>query len=93
MTEKTLYLLQGSYAALEQHISTLAQVLTANDSVVLMGDAVLKHQHPIFSTHDACYALKTDLELLTAANHQLNAIDYVQFADLVLQHSRHISLK
>jgi sulfur relay protein TusB/DsrH len=93
MTQKTLYLLQGSYAALEQHIQTLAQVLTTEDSVVLMGDAVLKHQHTVLLQHAHCYALEQDLALLGDVAHQLTTLNYAQFADLVLAHSRHISLK
>lgn len=93
MTQKTMYLLQGNYAAVDQHIQTLAQLLTSEDDVVLMGDAVLKHQHPILQQHTRCYALISDLEILGATTHQLTALDYAQFADLVLQHSRHICLK
>jgi sulfur relay protein TusB/DsrH len=93
MTQKTLYLLQGSYAALEQHIQTLTQVLTTEDSVVLMGDAVLKHQHKVLLQHAHCYVLEQDVALLGDLAHQLTTLNYAQFADLVLVHSRHISLK
>lgn len=93
MSDKTLYLIQGSFLTANAHLNKLANILIAPDAVVLMGDAVLHHQHESLSNHLNVYALNQDLEILGSISHDLIAIDYDQFADLSLQFTRCISLK
>lgn len=93
MTDKTLYLLQSSFAASQQHLQTLTQLMNANDAIVFMGDCVLHYAHPALLKYQAKYALTQDLEILGNIQHSLTAIGYAEFADLCLQFNRCISLK
>jgi sulfur relay protein TusB/DsrH len=93
MSNKTLYLVQSSFHTADTHLNKLANVFTEQDAVVLMGDAVLHHQHETLTHHLNVYALTNDLEVLGQVGHDLINIGYDQFADLCLQFTRCISLK
>lgn len=93
MSNKTLYLVQSNFYAADNHLNKLANVITEQDTVVLMGDAVLQHQHETLSHYLNVYALNNDLEILGNISHDLISIDYDRFADLCLQFTRCISLK
>ena len=93
MSNKTLYLVQGTFLTADAHLNKVANILIEQDAVVLMGDAVLHHQHESLSNHLNVYALNQDLEILGNMSHDLIAIDYEQFAELTLQFTRCISLK
>jgi sulfur relay protein TusB/DsrH len=93
MSDKTLYLIQSVFHTADQQLSALTHILIENDSVVLMGDAVLHHQHSTLQNFMNVYALTSDLEILGKISHDLIAIDYAQFADLCLKFTRCVSLK
>lgn len=93
MSNKTLYLVQSNFYAADNHLNKLANVFTEQDSVVLMGDAVLQHQHDVLSSYLNVYALNNDLEILGNVSHDLIGIDYAKFSELCLQFTRCISLK
>ena len=93
MSDKTLFLVQSSFHTASQHLNGLSHVLSSEDSIVLMGDAVLHYQHGTLQNFMNVYALYTDLEILGETSHDLISIDYAQFADLCLKFNRCISLK
>lgn len=93
MLNRTLYLVQSNFHAADNHLNKLANVFTEQDTVVLMGDAVLQHQHEALNNYLNVYALNNDLEILGNISHDLIGIDYAKFADLCLQFTRCISLK
>lgn len=94
MTDKTLYLLQSEFAKTETAITQLEQVYSDNDAIVLMGDAVLFAHDLRWQTKPQVFVLQQDAIVLSPdlASH-IQAIDYDQFANLVLQFKRCISLK
>lgn len=90
----TLFLLQSDHAQSPNKILDLIQLYSPQDSVVVMGDAVLHLNHPQLLEIDQCYMLQTDSDLLIQAPPpNIKIIDYAQFAQLVLQFNRCISIK
>lgn len=94
MTNNTLYLLQSSYTNTQRSLEQLQHIANAEDSLVLMGDAVLILNNAEFQTELKTYILDTDAEILAhAPPAQIQVLSYSDFADLVLNFTRCISLK
>lgn len=94
MTQNTLYLIQSSYAHTDAVINTLLKIYTTGDAVILMGDAVLFVEDDRLKTINPLYILDTDLDLLPQALPSfIKSLTYIQFADLVLNFTRSVSLK
>lgn len=94
MSEKTLYLVQSHFANTEATLSKLDQIYTAQDSMVLMGDAVLAADSALLEHKTQLYMLENDAELLASPpHHDIKIINYAEFSDLVLSFQRCISLK
>ena len=94
MTDKTLFLLQADFAATPQALLKLQQLYAAEDAVVLLGDSVLYVGEASLTQYDQLYMLEQDEELLADPLPVfIQKIDYLQFADLVLQYTRCVSLK
>ena len=94
MSEAQLYLVQSSFLSTPAVLEQLQALYAPQDSVVLMGDAVLHQTHAICAGLDKIYMLEHDAQMLNghlAANIQV--LDYVAFADLCLAQQRCISLK
>lgn len=97
MSEKTLYLVQSHFANTDAMLSKLNQIWSQQDSIVLMGDAVLAVDFEQLLGKSNLYILKNDAELL-ASNPKtdisgIKIINYTEFSDLVLSFQRCISLK
>ena len=94
MSEKTLYLVQSHFANTQSMLNKLSQLCIAQDSIVLMGDTVLAVQAQRFQSPSEIYILENDAELLAASvDLAVKIINYAEFAELVLSHTRCISLK
>lgn len=93
MSNQTLYLIQADFHSTKQHLNNLSDSFTEKDTIILLGDAVLQHQHPALQSHLNVYALENDLEILDMTTHDLLSINYDKFAEICLQFNRCISLK
>lgn len=94
MTDKTLYLIQSSFANTESVLNKLTQIYAHQDAIVLMGDAVLFYEAAQLQNKDPIYVLENDAEILpTQPQKQIQRITYAEFSDLVLNFKRSISLK
>lgn len=93
MSNSTLFLVQGDFSKAASLLAQLQQMATSQDVIVLMAESVLLYAEPALKPY-LCYALKADTDILPETNSQhLNMIDYSEFATLLLQHTRCISLK
>ena len=94
MSEKTLYLVQSHFANTESTLSKLNQISTQQDSIVLMGDAILAADSAQLQNKTQLYMLENDADLLASQPHtDIKIINYAEFSDLVLSFQRCISLK
>ncbi len=94
MNSQTLYLIQSDYGHTDQALNQLAQILSRDDHVVLTGDAVLFADDIRMQTKQNIYVLQNDAEILVESlPSHIQSISYDQFADLVLNFSRCVSLK
>lgn len=94
MTNNTLYLLQSSYSNTQRSLEQLHQIANAEDSLVLMGDAVLTLNNATFQTELKTYILASDADILVnLPPAHIQVLSYADFADLVLNFTRCVSLK
>lgn len=94
MTDANLYLIQASFDGTATSLAQLNAMYAPQDSVVLMGDAVLHQHHPLCAQLDKIYVLENDAEILNGhLAKNVHPIDYAAFATLCLAHQRCISLK
>lgn len=94
MSDKTLYLIQSEYRYTDQILNQLLQLYTDQDHVVLTGDSVLFVDDLRLQDKQNLYVLKNDAEILVQAlPAHILSISYAQFADLVLDFRRCVSLK
>lgn len=94
MKEATLFLIQAPYLHIEKICKDLSQMAQANDHIVMMSDAVLGISHMVIETYPNLYCLENESALLSEAfKTHVKCINYAQFAELVLQFKRCISLK
>lgn len=94
MSEPTLFLMQSEFAKTSMQIEQLIMMSTIEDAVVLMGDALLFASDERLYQQAQIYALATDLDLLVIdLPEYIKVLSYLEFADLVLDFKRCISLK
>ncbi len=94
MSAQTLYLIQSTYAHTAQILNQLNQIYAEQDAIVLMGDAVLFMQDCHLRNKQNLYILENDAEILVESlPTHFKVISYDQFADLVLDFKRCVSLK
>ena len=91
---KTLYLVQSPFSAMEQALGKLQSLYQSGDDVVLMGDVALYIQHTFIQQLACIFVLEQDAGNIAAAHpSNLETISYARFSELCLSHSRCISLK
>ena len=94
MSNHTLYLIQSNYANTESILTKLNSMITSDDSVVLMGDAVFFSQSVNTQICSNLYVLKNDAENIpNVETVDFKIINYDQFSDLILSYSRCVTLK
>ena len=94
MTDANLYLIQARFDSTAAILAELNALYAPQDSVVLMGDAVLHQHHPLCAQLDKIYVLDIDAEIFNGhLAKNVHPINYATFATLCLAHQRCISLK
>ena len=92
--DHTLYLIQSSATATHSILAKLKQIYSPHDHVVFLGESVAILNQTDIEHFSSCYCLETEQVLLNPdLVSNLTILDYPQFADLVLQFQRCISLK
>lgn len=94
MTDANLYLIQARFDSTAAILAELNALYAPQDSVVMMGDAVLHQHHPLCAQLDKIYVLDNDAEIFNGhLAKNVHPINYATFATLCLAHQRCISLK
>ena len=94
MSEHTLFLVQSEFAKTNTCLDQLCQMATAQDTIILMGDAVLFTQDARLETYSIVYILETEMDLIAdSLPKHIRVLSYAAFADLVLDFKRCIRLK
>lgn len=94
MKNSTLFLIQSPYNNVNKILDELAHMAKADDHIVMMGDSVLQVTDAVVDTYPNIYCLNNEQSLLQDALKQhIRILEYAQFADLVLQFQRCITLK
>ncbi|MCU4412460.1 hypothetical protein KTH71_00145 [Acinetobacter sp. WU_MDCI_Axc73] len=92
--DHTLYLIQSSASATQTILAKLKQIYNPHDHVVFLGESVAMLNQIDIEQFSSCYCLETEQVLLNPdLVSSLTILDYAEFADLVLQFKRCISLK
>ena len=94
MKNSTLFLVQSPYNNFNKILDELAHMAKADDHIVMMGDSVLQVTDAVVDSYQNIYCLNNEQSLLQDALKQhIRILEYAQFADLVLQFQRCITLK
>ena len=94
MKNSTLFLVQSPYNNVNKILDELAHMAKADDHIVMMGDSVLQVTDAVVDTYPYIYCLGNEQSLLQDALKQhIRILEYAQFAELVLQFQRCITLK
>ena len=94
MKNSTLFLVQSPYNNVNKILDELAHMAKADDHIVMMGDSVLQVTDAVVDIYPNIYCLNNEQSLLQDALKQhIRILEYTQFAELVLQFQRCITLK
>ena len=94
MKNSTLFLVQSPYNNVNKILDELAHMAKADDHIVMMGDSVLQVTDAVVDIYPNIYCLNNEQSLLQDALKQhIRILEYAQFAELVLQFQRCVSLK
>lgn len=94
MKNRTLFIIQSNYMNTDKILVELAQMAQTEDSIVVMGDALLKLTNAIVGVYPNLYCLSNEQTLINNDfKPQFKVIEYSEFADLVLESVNCVSLK
>ena len=94
MKNSTLFLVQSPYNNVNKILDELAHMAKADDHIVMMGDSVLQVTDAVVDTYPYIYCLGNEQSLLQdGTKERVRILEYAQFAELVLQSQRCITLK
>ena len=94
MKNSTLFLIQSPYNNVSKILAELTHMAKADDHIVMMGDSVLQVTDAVVDIYPNIYCLNNEQSLLQDALKQhIRILEYAQFAELVLQFQRCITLK
>ena len=94
MKNSTLFLIQSPYNNVNKILDELAHMAKVDDHIVMMGDSVLQVTDADLDIYQNIYCLNNEQSLLQDALKQhIRILEYAQFAELVLQFQRCITLK
>ena len=94
MKNSTLFLIQSPYNNFNKILDELAHMAKADDHIVMMGDSVLQVTDAVVDIYPNIYCLNNEQSLLQdGTKERVRILEYAQFADLVLQFQRCITLK
>jgi len=94
MQNTTLFLIQAAYSNAEKVWNDLAAIAQTEDSIVVLSDAVLQLTPSVVKDYSNLYCLSNEQSLLNDdVKEHISVIEYTEFADLVLQFERCVTLK
>lgn len=94
MKNRTLFIIQSNYMNTDKILVELAQMAQTEDSIVVLGDALLKLTNAIIDIYPNLYCLSNEQTLLNnELKPQFKVIEYSEFANLVLEFENCVSLK
>lgn len=94
MENSTLFLIQSPYYNTDKTWIELTHMAKVDDHIVMMGDSVLQVTDAVVDTYPNIYCLSNEQSLLQDnLKERVNILEYTQFAELVLQFQRCVSLK
>ena len=94
MKNSTLFLVQSPYNNVNKILDELAHMAKADDHIVMMGDSVLQVTDAVVDIYQNIYCLGNEQSLLQdGTKERVRILEYAQFAELVLQFQRCITLK
>ena len=94
MANTTLFLIQAAYSNTEKVWIDLAEMAQTDDSIIVLGDAVLQITLNIVKDYSNLYCLSNEQTLLNDdVKEHISVIEYTELADLVLQFRRCVTLK
>lgn len=94
MQNSTLFLIQAPFSQMDKTWQELSDMANTNDAIVIMGDAILQINASIIDRFARLYCLSNEHSLLADQfKVAVKMIDYAQFADLVVQFERCVTLK
>ena len=94
MKNSTLFLVQSPYNNVNKILDELAHMAKADDHIVMMWDSVLQVTDAVVDTYPNIYCLSNEQSLLqNRLKERVGILKYTQFAELVLQFQRCITLK
>ncbi|WP_087545735.1 hypothetical protein [Acinetobacter sp. WCHA29] len=94
MKNSTLFLIQSPYNNVSKILAELTHMAKVDDHIVMMGDSVLQVTDAVVDTYPNIYCLSNEESLLQDnLKERVNILEYTQFAELVLQFQRCVSLK
>ena len=94
MKNSTLFLVQSPYNNVNKILDELAHMAKADDHIVMMGDSVLQVTDAVVDIYQNIYCLGNEQSLLQDGTKEpVRILEYAQFAELVLQFQRCITLK
>jgi len=94
MENSTLFLIQSPYYNTDKTWIELTHMANVHDHIVMMGDSVLQVTDAVVDTYPNIYCLSNEESLLQDnLKERVNILEYTQFAELVLQFQRCVSLK
>jgi sulfur transfer complex TusBCD TusB component (DsrH family) len=94
MKKNGLFLIQAAYQNTENLLKELSKMAQSDDHIVVMGDSVLRITNSLLDAFPNLYCLENEQTLLpNEVKDRVLMIDYSEFANLVIQFERCISLK
>ncbi len=94
MKNLTLFLIQSPYNNANKILDELSQMAKVDDHILMMGDSVLQVTDAVMDIYQNVYCLGNEQSLLQDnLKERVNILEYAQFANLVLQFQRCITLK
>ncbi len=94
MENSTLFLIQSPYYNTDKTWIELTHMANVDDHIVMMGDSVLQVTDAVVDSYPNIYCLSNEESLLQDnLKERVNILEYTQFAELVLQFQRCVSLK
>lgn len=94
MENSTLFLIQSPYYNTDKTWIELTHMANVDDHIVMMGDSVLQVTNAVVDSYPNIYCLSNEESLLQDnLKERVNILEYTQFAELVLQFQRCVSLK
>lgn len=88
----SIYLIQSHYDQTVSHFKNLQCLITQEDKIILMGDAVLRADHEYIQDMKHIYVLESESLLLHTKPPHLSIINYNELAEYILNANQCVRL-